>query len=691
MKKGKWKVRLQFKLLLGLVLMAFVLMLILAPAISGLYRSHMEDYYSQLAFNQASIAAEIIDGDTIRKYYEGGEKDAYYEEIRQYLLTVKQEMGLKYFYVVVPEEEQMVYIWDAGVEGEQGVCDLGDADAYYGGGNELMHAAFAPNAEKTILITNNDAYGYLASAYVAILDSAGNPAALSSIDISMDMIEQQIRQFMLLVLGITCSVLLMSIFACYFYIRRILIRPLGVLHQASLGLVEHKMEHLDQFEVEVHTGDEVEDLANAFQYMVRRLDGYIRNLASVTAEKERIGAELDVAAKIQADMLPCIFPPFPDRHEFDIYASMRPAKEVGGDFYDFFLVDDDHLALVMADVSGKGVPAALFMMISKTLLKSAAQVGLSPKSVLEKVNNQLCENNEAEMFVTVWMGILEISTGKMRCANAGHEYPAIRRRDGSFELYKDRHGFVLAGMEGTRYREYELELAYGDSLFVYTDGVAEATNVRQELYGTERMLAALNRAPEKGCRELLAAVSEDVDMFAGEAPQFDDITMLCLKMNRPDGDCMKKRSILPQIENLGEATAFFEELLRNEKVPEKIISQVNIAVDEIFSNIVHYSGATTATLGCEAGEQFVRIRFSDNGRPYDPTTEAPEPDITLDAEERGIGGLGIFMVKKMMDETAYEYSNGFNVLTLLYNYTKFVIPAEPQVFPAFCCDEDEFF
>lgn len=668
MKKGKWKVRLQFKLLLGLVLMAFVLMLILAPAISGLYRSHMEDYYSQLAFNQASIAAEIIDGDTIKKYYEGGEKDTYYEEIRQYLLTVKQEMGLKYFYVVVPEEEQMVYIWDAGVEGEQGVCDLGDADAYYGGGNELMHAAFTPNAEKTILITNNDAYGYLASAYVAILDSAGNPAALSSIDISMDMIEQQIRQFMLLVLGITCSVLLMSIFACYFYIRRILIRPLGVLHQASLGLVEHKMEHLDQFEVEVHTGDEVEDLANAFQYMVRRLDGYIRNLASVTAEKERIGAELDVAAKIQADMLPCIFPPFPDRHEFDIYASMRPAKEVGGDFYDFFLVDDDHLALVMADVSGKGVPAALFMMISKTLLKSAAQAGLSPKSVLEKVNNQLCENNEAEMFVTVWMGILEISTGKMRCANAGHEYPAIRRRDGSFELYKDRHGFVLAGMEGTRYREYELELAYGDSLFVYTDGVAEATNVRQELYGTERMLAALNQAPEKGCRELLAAVSEDVDMFAGEAPQFDDITMLCLKMNRPDGDCMKKRSILPQIENLGEATAFFEELLRNEKVPEKIISQVNIAVDEIFSNIVHYSGATTATLGCEAGEQFVRIRFSDNGRPYDPTTEAPEPDITLDAEERGIGGLGIFMVKKMMDETAYEYSNGFDVLTLVKHW-----------------------
>lgn len=240
-------------------------------------------------------------------------------------------------------------------------------------------------------------------------------------------------------------------------------------------------------------------------------------------------AELSVAANIQQSMLPCIFPAFPERAEFDIYATMTPAKEVGGDFYDFFLVDEDHLAMVMADVSGKGVPAALFMMISKTLIKNAAQSGLSPKEALEKVNDQLCENNEAGLFVTVWLGILEISTGKMKCVNAGHEYPAIKRRGESFSLLQDRHGFVLAGMEGAKYREYELELAGGDSLFVYTDGVAEATNANQELYGTARMVEALNRKKDISCKELLGLIHQDVDAFVGEASQFDDITMLCLE------------------------------------------------------------------------------------------------------------------------------------------------------------------
>lgn len=240
-------------------------------------------------------------------------------------------------------------------------------------------------------------------------------------------------------------------------------------------------------------------------------------------------AELSVAANIQQSMLPCIFPAFPERDEFDIYATMTPAKEVGGDFYDFFLVDEDHLAMVMADVSGKGVPAALFMMISKTLIKNAAQLGLSPKEALEKVNNQLCENNDAGLFVTVWLGILEIHTGKMKCVNAGHEYPAVRRKDGSFELFKDRHGFVLAGMEDSKYREYALDLQEGDRLFVYTDGVAEATNARNELYGTERMVKALNIKKDVSCKELLTLLHEDVDRFVGEAPQFDDITMLAME------------------------------------------------------------------------------------------------------------------------------------------------------------------
>jgi len=660
MKRAR-SIRLQPKLLLGLVAMAAVLAAILAPSIAQLYRARMEEQYASLAFGQASVAADLIDGDRVEQYYRTGEKDAYYEEIHRYLQDVREKLGLKYFYVVVPEDEVMYYIWDAGVPGEDGVCDLGDTDAYYGGGNELMHGAFAVDAEQTILITNNEEYGYLASAYVAILNKAGTPVALASVDISMDMIDQQIRQFLGLTLCVVLAVLLLSIFAYYYYVRRILIRPLRTLHHAAIGLVENRMEDLSHFRVDVNTGDELEELAHSFQYMVSELNEYIQNLSRVTAEKERIGAELDVARHIQASMLPCIFPAFPERHEFDIYASMTPAKEVGGDFYDFFLVDDDHLALVMADVSGKGVPAALFMMISKTLLKSAAQSGLSPKAVLEKVNDQLCENNEAEMFVTVWLGILEISTGKMKCANAGHEYPAIMHKGGSFELFKDRHGFVLAGMEGARYREYELELDAGDRLVVYTDGVPEATNASNTLYGTDRMLRALNAAEGGSCRQLLEALHRDVDEFAGGADQFDDITMLCIEMKSSG---MKKINLAPTLEQLPQATDFFEGILAEAGASMKAIAQVNVAVDEIFSNIARYSGATGVVLGCSLKDGRATLRFSDNGRPYDPT-EKPDPDTTQSAEEREVGGLGIFMVKKLMDEVTYEYADGSNILTLV--------------------------
>ena len=662
MKKAR-RIRLQPKLLLGLVVMAAVLVGILAPSVAQLYRTRMEERYSELAFGQASVAADLIDGDKVEQYYRTGEKDEYYDEIHSYLLDAKEKMGLKYFYVVVPEDEVMYYIWDAGVAGEDGVCDLGDTDAYYGGGNELMHKAFAVNAEQNILVTKNAEYGYLASAYVAILNGAGTPVALASIDISMDMIDQQIRQFLVLTLCITFAVLLASVFAYYYYVRRILIRPLGTLHHAAMGLVESKMEGLADFRVEVDTGDELEDLADSFQYMVAELNEYIRDLSRVTAEKERIGAELDVARHIQASMLPCIFPAFPERHEFDIFASMTPAKEVGGDFYDFFLVDDDHLAVVMADVSGKGVPAALFMMISKTLLKSAAQSGLSPKAVLEKVNDQLCENNDAEMFVTVWLGILEISTGKMKCANAGHEYPAIMRKGGDFELFKDKHGFVLAGMEGARYREYELELHAGDRLVVYTDGVPEATNGANTLYGTDRMISALNGARDGSCRQMLEALHRDVDSFVDGADQFDDITMLCIEMKEA-ASAMKKVNLVPTLDKLPEAVAFFEDTLSGADVPMKVIARVNVAVDEVFSNIARYSGATSVTLGCALADGRVTLRFSDNGRPYDPTGK-PDPDTTLSAEERDIGGLGIFMVKKTMDDVSYEYTDGLNILTLV--------------------------
>ena len=266
--------------------------------------------------------------------------------------------------------------------------------------------------------------------------------------------------------------------------------------------------------------------------LAQEVDDYIHQIETITAEEERIGTELALASQIQASMLPGIFPPFPNHKEFDIYAIMDPAKEVGGDFYDFFLIDEDHLGLVIADVSGKGIPAALFMMVSKIILQSCAQLGQSAGDILNKTNDALSVNNRTGMFVTVWVGILELSTGKLTAANAGHEYPYLMR-NGKFEMFKDKHGFVVGGMEGTRYKEYEIQLEPGDALFVYTDGVPEANDENRNLFGMDRLTEALNRDPEGDCRIQIQNVKQAVKDFVKDADQFDDLTMLCMKYYGP--------------------------------------------------------------------------------------------------------------------------------------------------------------
>ncbi|MBR3273083.1 MAG: SpoIIE family protein phosphatase [Clostridia bacterium] len=321
----------------------------------------------------------------------------------------------------------------------------------------------------------------------------------------------------ILVLGITGALVL----------SKRIVKPLGIMTERVQSLGGNNLQFF--MEDAYRTGDEIEVLADAFATLSARTLQYVDQVQRVTAEKERIGAELSMATDIQASQLPRLFPAFPNRPEFDVYASMTPAKEVGGDFYDFFLVDDDHIGLVMADVSGKGVPAALFMMISRVLIKSHLQNGETPGEALENVNDQLCEGNDAELFVTVWLAVLEISTGKGIAVNAGHEHPALRRANGQYELVVYRHSPAVATLEGIPYKEHTFQLNPGDSLFVYTDGVAEATSADKDLFGTERMLEALNRDPDAEPMGVLKNVMDGINAFVADAEQFDDITMLCLK------------------------------------------------------------------------------------------------------------------------------------------------------------------
>ena len=322
--------------------------------------------------------------------------------------------------------------------------------------------------------------------------------------------------------------------------ERTTVRPINAIAKAAQSYVEDRrsgntrMEHFSS--LPIRTGDEVEHLNRVMAQMEKDLSVYMEDLTRVTKKEERVRTELDMASKIQKGALPDIFPAFPDRQEFDLYASMEPAKEIGGDFYDFFLIDDDHLCLVIADVSGKGVPAALFMMASKIILADNAIMGKSPSEILYDANNAICKNNKLEMFVTVWVGILEISTGKLSAANAGHEYPALKRGDGGFSVFKDRHGFVLGGMEGMKYKEYEIQLSPGDKLFVYTDGVSEANDPDGNMFEVKRMIDALNEDPDASPAQILGAVRGEISKFVREAEQFDDLTMLCLEYKGANKD-----------------------------------------------------------------------------------------------------------------------------------------------------------
>jgi len=323
-----------------------------------------------------------------------------------------------------------------------------------------------------------------------------------------------------LLLGILCMILL----------YRYVIRPLKRVTATVRDYAETKdssatREGLDK--IIVH--NEIGELADNISDLSLEMDAHLEEIRTITSEKERIGAELSVATRIQESMLPNIFPAFPEKTEFDIYASMEPAKEVGGDFYDFFLVDDDHVCIVIADVAGKGIPAALFMMASMIIISNNAKLGKSPAQILKDTNETICSNNSEEMFVTVWLAILEISTGRMTCANAGHEYPMIRNADGSFEMLKDKHDFVVGAMEGVGYREYELQMDPGSKVFVYTDGVAEATDSDNNLFGTDRIIEALNGDPDAAPEQILRNVHARVDEFVDKAEQFDDLTMICLE------------------------------------------------------------------------------------------------------------------------------------------------------------------
>ena len=339
--------------------------------------------------------------------------------------------------------------------------------------------------------------------------------------------EARLPYIMNIVIATSVLAIIASIIAAH-YIKNRFVKPIRKTSKEATRFAKENTKGEPLGEISKY--EELSNLAHSIDTMETDMVQYIENLTAITAEREKADTELALAKSIQEDSLPTTFPAFPDRKEFDIYASMTPAKMVGGDFYNFFLIDDDHLAIVIGDVSGKSVPGALFMMVANILLSDRTRMGGTPAEILAFVNNRIYETNKADMFVTLWLGILEISTGRIVAANAGHEDAAVCHKDGSFELFKTKHDFVIGAMKNMQYQDFEIRLGKGDKLFLYTDGIPEATDKYNQMYSLDRMLDTLNRYKDRTPQEILDGIHQSINAFVGEAPQFDDVTMVCLEL-----------------------------------------------------------------------------------------------------------------------------------------------------------------
>ena len=534
-----------------------VTLLIVYSAVSGIlgYRvtsQSLYDQYTEDAFQVANAAAFFIDGDSLDEMLEAGEDSELYRETWLRLDQLCNAFDATFVYVIrpeLPDYDKITFLFSTvRWESEYTPYELGYVRTTTNDEYKLKYRnLYEGSSNQELMLLNGANYkrsSHHITAMVPVKDTDQRTQAIICVQRPMDEIRHIQMSYVSHILRRLLMLAALEIIGIELYLSEQLIKPVTKITEEASRFARENETAEKKLTDSIRGQDEIGVLAQSIDRMEEQITDYVRHLTAVTAEKERISTELNVARRIQADMLPSVFPAFPDHDDFDIFASMTPAKEVGGDFYDFFLVDDDHLAMVMADVSGKGVPAALFMVITKTLIKNRAQMGDSPADILYHVNNQLCDGNESDMFVTVWLAILELSTGKGIAANAGHEHPVLCRKGGRYELVVYRHSMAVAAMEDITFKEHGFELHPGDRIFVYTDGVPEATNAKNELFGTERMLEALNRDPSAAPEEQLKAVRESVDEFVGEAPQFDDMTMLGFCYNGASG---QKKTVAPEL------------------------------------------------------------------------------------------------------------------------------------------------
>ena len=634
--------------------------------------------YNDSAFRTAESAVMLVDGDMIDEYLEseasrnGDAENPFvgsdYADRWERMNILCQKQNVTLIYVI------KVDVSDYGRF--ESVFNTVNADSAYSPWavgykkdttNEEYRQIYRDIYENgldrgTVVRTNGlgDREAHITS-LVPIKNSAGQVTAILCVERPMDQLVSGRRVY---VDNVILAMVILTVASCIclgLYIKRHFAKPIEKISAEANRFAKEPCPSDEASLESISRIREVQMLGASIAKMEGDTLRHMEELTRATAERERMAVELSLAATIQANMLPSTFPPYPHRRDFDIFASMDAAKEVGGDFYDFYLLDNDRLVFLIADVSGKGIPAALFMMRAKMTVKALAESGADVHTILSEANERLCEGNEAGMFVTAWLGIADMRTGVLSYANAGHNPPLLRHKGGSFEYVKTRPGLVLAGMDGVKYRKNEIQLLPGDELFLYTDGVTEASDSALELFGEGRLLESLNRSTADSAEARCRAVKAAIDGFFKDAEQFDDITMLSVRFNSfQDGESIITPADSESTERVWE---FINRVSKKAELSVKTTNRAQIIVDEIYSNIHLYSGAHTVQVFCRIEPQGMILTFKDNGIPYDPLS-ASEPDVAAPAEERELGGLGILMVKNMASELSYAYEDGYNVLTV---------------------------
>ena len=531
----------------------------------GLYIIGVSQEYYINTWNLANAEAAVIDQTDYRElcdeildtYYslpeetrDGAQNEEYeahfahfrddrFRMLQEAMHSLQQRNGPMNAFIVAMDEKKnrMIYLVDADQD-EETICLPGSWEQYEKREVALLVHGFAPSdlekrqgVEEPIqaTFTNHEPYGRRCTAG-STLYKTDKYTVMVCVDEKLQPLYETAQMFLIEYVALLLIVTFIASYIGMFLMKRAMVNPIDRMAAAAGKYEKTADKHSDKRffdDLDINTGDEIERLAKTLRNMEVSVNAYMTDLTEATAEKERINTELSLAARIQQSMLTT---EFPERKEFRMHASMEPAKEIGGDFYDVIVIDDDHIAMEIADVAGKGIPAALFMMATKIMIADGIKDCTSPAKLLAEANNAICEGNEEEMFVTVWLGILEISTGKITACNAGHEFPIIVHEDGSAELLHDKHGFVIGGLPGMKYTDYEIRLEPGEKLFLYTDGATEATSLQGELLGTDRMLSAIEKeGPGISPEETMIAVRDAIRRFTIGGEQFDDLTMLCLE------------------------------------------------------------------------------------------------------------------------------------------------------------------